>query len=746
MKLTSVFLLLMLLSACRPKAQPLVVPDIPEPPQQRAAWLSSTNSISADVLSAATSLFDEGLADPRGCEYREVEIHIGEVWRGDGGTMKTHGWVLPSFSNSNQSFTVCWNGLIYPTVSVGEQANLQSDMEAFISAATTNRSRMSMDLYGRAFPEKTSVATGSVLPIKACLLLRLGENDLADKVWNACNTSFQKQNPTQEQSKDPYLMLAGDWAWSLFDRTICAHMRGDVPLALVSARKLTKIQPLIEAEAAKRGFPHPQSFGNGMQKPKEQPYLPFLDQLPQLLADLERRAHEPKQKSIIEIGLTNFPSQSKRIAALIEDLDLVNARQWGQPGGVALSSDPIVAALIQEGDASVEPLLDCLEDDKRFTCSVSFGRDFFRNRNVLPVSSAAKSALQQIMHAEFRDGAKEIRAYWKQNKGLKLEDRWYATLQDDRVGAERWAEAAGNITQPDNVVGVPRTGYSRINPAPTNQPVHMRGESLRGKTNPSVSELLARRALEVVSTGPSYSPFPLHTACEIGLCLASWDVHVSGSTAKQLVDDCRSAMASSDQQGSWTVQRLGSFIGKLTLARVQAGDNNALEDYAAWLKTMSPDKLETYLPDSLEPMTQFSHGKVIQTVTDDLFNNPASPWSKLPWKQTAGFNPVESDLTKVPAFRQLLVRELDKKDIIGSMEYFRPDTISYSLKDFGGGTRGFPWPETEQPAIGTKVDIRQCDWIAFSLSNAKRIPFFNPFAPVEKRDEAIKNAKVELIK
>jgi hypothetical protein len=35
------------------------------------------------------------------------------------------------------------------------------------------------------------------------------------------------------------------------------------------------------------------------------------------------------------------------------------------------------------------------------------------------------------------------------------------------------------------------------------------------------------------------------------------------------------------------------------------------------------------------------------------------------------------------------------------------------------------------------------DW-AWSLSNAKRIPLFNPFAPVEKRDQSIQNAKAWL--
>jgi hypothetical protein len=93
-------------------------------------------------------------------------------------------------------------------------------------------------------------------------------------------------------------------------------------------------------------------------------------------------------------------------------------------------------------------------------------------------------------------------------------------------------------------------------------------------------------------------------------------------------------------------------------------------------------------------------------------------------------------LVKLPAFHKLLARELDKKEVVGSMEYFRPDTISYSINGSGGGWRGLKMPGGEQPAIGTKVEIRQRDWIAFSLSNAKQIPFFNSFALVEKRDEA----------
>ena len=128
-------------------------------------------------------------------------------------------------------------------------------------------------------------------------------------------------------------------------------MRGNEELALATARMLAAAQPKIEAEAAKRGFPRQQYYDTPRQG-KDRPYLDFLEQLPQLRADLERREREGERAST---GLTNLAGQSARIAALIRDLDLVQARQWSQPGGVNTGEDPVVGALIQEGDAAVEP-------------------------------------------------------------------------------------------------------------------------------------------------------------------------------------------------------------------------------------------------------------------------------------------------------------------------------------------------------------------------------------------------------
>jgi hypothetical protein len=583
------------------------------------------------------------------------------------------------------------------------------------------------------------------------LLLRCGETDAALTNWapgeryvNDYQARKSALSGDNLQDYDPYLEIAEDWAWALFDRTLCAHMRADVALALVTARKLEKVQPKIEAEAIRRGFPRP-PYGDTAKHDKERPYLYFLDQLPQVVADLDRRARDPKQKNVIETGVTNIANQTKRIAALIEDLDLVQARQWGQPGMVNLAEDPIVAALIQEGDAAVGPLIDCLETDKRLTRSVGFSRDFHRDRVVIPASSAARSALQMILRVQFRS-AGEFRAYWKENKGMKLEERWYSILKDDRAGKEQWLQAARSIMQPENISGVPGGPFYTQRPPAAGEKPKPHGEALRVKKNPSLTELLSKRAnfvaAEATKQDQSMGVEAIRGGCEFVAVLSEWESPSVAVVPAQIL-----MRHSITLWPNWTTfimsngHDLARYIPQLTQIRVRGGDTNALAEYSAWVRAADAEKVDQYALEAFDPLLKNASEPTAKSVAEWLFNDAASPWSQLPWKRVSFHNPVESDLIKVPAFGHLVSRELERREIVGSMEYFRPNTVSYNLKDFGGGSRGCTWPESESPAIGAKVEVRHCDWIAWSLSNAKRIPFFNPFAPMEKRDEAIANAR-----
>jgi hypothetical protein len=68
---------------------------LPEPPRQHAAWRADT-TVPANLLSAVETLFEQGFPDPRGCEYREIEVEVSGVWSSKSALVKTRGWVLPS--------------------------------------------------------------------------------------------------------------------------------------------------------------------------------------------------------------------------------------------------------------------------------------------------------------------------------------------------------------------------------------------------------------------------------------------------------------------------------------------------------------------------------------------------------------------------------------------------------------------------------------------------------------------------
>ena len=711
--------------ACRGNLQ------LPEPPQQHKSWHADA-SVPTNILSAVETLFAQGFPDPRGCEYREIEVEVSGVWDGKSSLIKTHGWVLPKKSGTNH-FAICWNGLVYPIAKISAPASLHAEITNTVRLPGM-RPGWDWQHSSAAGEQQTIFFTGAGTT-RLLLLLRSGEIAAALKTWTPFLPRYRFSDGSERVINtnvnliDPYLEFASDWTWALFDRIICAHMRGDEALALATARQLAEVQPKIEAEAAKRGF-HRQQYYDSPRQGKEKPYLEFLEQLPQLLADLERREKKGPRVSVIQSGLQNITNQMERIAALIRDLDLVQAHQWGQPGGINLAEGSAVAALIQEGDAAVEPLLDCLDNDKRLTRSVGFGRDFFRGRTVIPVNSAAGTALQAILHAGFGGKVSEIRAYWDKYKNLKLEHRWYAILNDDAANS-RWLEAAGNIVQPENIATYPY-GFSVVKPAPTNAPVRLRGEILRSKSNPSLSELMARRALEVPKENPN--AYDISSACQMGLHLAVWDKQAAGPVVKTLAKRCRTVMEYSGQQ-------LGGLLTKLSLARAQAGDADAFEEYAAWLPTTSPEQMGFSILECLEPLKQFPTNTSLESAAEKMFAGTNSAWGRLPWPQTGSESPASSALVKVPAFRRLLVRELYRKEVRGSVSWQASGMVNYSMSNYMSGSFSYAFPESSQITNGTSAELRWCDWIALSLANGKHIPPFNPFAPVEKRDDSIEAAK-----
>ncbi len=731
---------------------------LPIAPQQKLPWTPPAGF--PDPLVAATStLFDQGLADPRGCAYRQISIGIGNAGDGDSGVIQTHGWVLPQTQDdakSAQRFAVCWNGLVYPVALVGASADLAADVKSLLEKDAADRAasakgdpaRRFFRVFENATPEITAVATDSVLPIKECLLLRLGEDDLAHRYWDAlAEDTTSNLNNIKASLRDPYALLADEWAWAMFDRSLTAHMRGDDHLSLVDAQQLTALQPLIEAEDRKHGY---QDYPSGGIHTADQPFLLFLAPLPRLLADEERRVADTTAPPALAT-IQAMPDQKARIAALIQDLDQVSARQMMQPGGVSPDSDPIVLALVNEGDTAVEPLIHAVADDKRLTRSVGFGRSFFQGRDLVSVSSAAYAALVDILHTyEFgptpessdnlADTAAAIQVYWDKYKSQSLTERWYGVLADDAASPAQWLEAAGQIVGPnDEEIRSNEVAYG-LRPNGSVLPMH--GEALRDGHQPSVSDLMARRvrdlaAVAVTHANSSEQVFDMQNAATMVLDLAAWDM----LSARPLLRDQFHAeqQTLSDWEGKVDISWDTTVLPKLTLARMRGGDPDALPDYLAWLQTVDLKYLPPFsLSDIFAPLWESPNNPGVQQTAQALFGASHSSWMPLHQARPGMSDDaldylLESPLLRVEAFRRMVLAALTDNTNIGTITVGGPEPLNTRYD------QDAKWPKTPQ-----EISLRRCDLYAWYLSHLDAMPDFRYGWPIAKKDAAILQSAAQL--
>ncbi|MHC4253118.1 MAG: hypothetical protein ACYS9X_28700, partial [Planctomycetota bacterium] len=634
--------------------------SIPAPPEQESPWAPPETELPEVFVTATAKLFAQGLADPRGCEYREIEVGTGSCWSGDAGVVRIHGWVLPVKRRVGQRFAVCWNGLVYPVVTLGAEADCRADVEALLKedrafvekqlarheerearrrekATAAGREHHSFPphiRYNHAIAEPGGVSHESMLPLKAALVLRLGHADLAERIWSQWHAGWEKK--VQE---DPYVSLARDWTWSLFDRAVCAHMRRDDRLALLSARPLAQVRGAVEAEAGLRGPERNRHHLTG----QDRFHLDFLGQLPDVLADQERRNSEPKR--VRRTSPDKLP-KFERIAARIEMLDEVAERQWGQPGSVSIGAAAVVKALVKEGDDAVGPLLKCLEEDTRLTRSVQLGRSFHRGRTIIGVYETAYAALGGILRSgRFGEGtshydlttggmagrrviAAKIRAYWEKHRDVSVWERRYRILADDDATPKQWLEAARGIVHPVDVKVTFGDAWVTVPHRKPGEVPKLSGEPLRDRRRPTVAELMAKRVDILSNHGPpgSRREFAMHKACDIALCLAKWDIVAAFPTLRWQVRRCRERMAGHVEDVPSTIEAYALYIADLTLERARGGDKSALKEYAEWIRTILPKSIGSYTLNALKPIWRHPDHPATAEAAEWLFNDEESPW------------------------------------------------------------------------------------------------------------------------
>jgi hypothetical protein len=701
-----------------PSAEQLSLPftgdGLPQPPQQKTPWTAPKTTLPPNFVAAVTLLFEQGMADPRGCEYRQIGVMVGETTVGHSDIVRTHGWVFSGKRGDRFNFAVCWDGLVYPLAELGDVADVRADVQAVLEAA---QDPTLLRYEGRRYTgEGHSVWYEDLDLLQTGLLLRFGEVALAEKLWKVLHRPRKGESqPNAEQEGDYYLTLADQWAEAQFELAVSAHLRGDDGLALARCRQLSTFAEAARPEMKKR---LPEA------KEDDRPPLAFLAQLPQLLADQESR-HKQARNPVVCIGRGKEPNQAKRIAALIDRLDEVTARQTMTKGGVEFWNDTIVRALVREGEPAVEPLLACLENDQRLTRSV-LSRDYLMGvhwaadavlAGILgPLDFAPVLPLGQPQDVE-RNARKaravSIRAFHQKNPGKTPADYWFGVLADDTVYATNWLSASSHLVWPGTASFYngtlsygPQFGHK---PSDRGKQWAIAGELLRRKQNPSLTELFLKRIGQLKE---------LDKRLDMTRDLTRWDAKAAVPVLTELA------------KGYHETGDISHYV-ELLEARVKADDQTALNEYVAWICTLNPSGLRSHAarPCFRLMWLRRDHPGIAEAA-DALFADQRSPW--VGWfREEAGGGLLATPLLYLPAFRKLALALLANKADYGQVTVAPYRQLSIQLPR-SLTVQGWRSSDPLLPEETVTRTFRTCDYAAWligtGLEGAPRCELYWPEA------------------
>ncbi|MDI1451002.1 hypothetical protein [Polyangium sp. 6x1] len=723
-----------------PPPWPFADTVLPAPPAQgKPTDPGPRPGLPEGLVHAAEMLFRLGIADPRGLPYHEVAITLTTQPEGPGETVATKGFVLPG-PEGGPRFGVLWNGLVYPLVSVGRAADLRADVQSLRASdkhicekLAAHLPEMPCSRTRGPRPEIHSHKLEQILPMHAAILVQLGEDALARSLWQTWIAGGGPDDTPEVsgRERDIFERLAGHFLEVLRDRGLWAHVRGDDSLALASLRGLARLAPALSARAPVLA--------------SREPTVESLAAPPGLLlADQEMRAARKAPKGLPE----PLPAEpAARVAALVAALGEVREPVFGRPGSQGqVLADPILRALLAEGEAAVLPLAEALSTDERYTRSIWYeahGIVLFTVRDVaeialdtlaadLPLAPAPPDETRPQKAERFKQAAEKFQS-------IPADERWYRELADETAGPARWGRAAMRIVGPTDAP-LRRSDASdflalfvRVDGPPK---PHFAG--LSSRKNPSVTELLARR-MKQLAAGKAHGN--LRASCEMGVLLALWDPKGAARPLREIAETLRKG--ANDDKDADAADELRPCLSVLFVARGASGDEKAFDEYASWIREIDPATVPlrgATLSTLLAPLALRPTRPSIVASGRAMFGAKTSPWA-LRFRRGERDDLLDPDLLPIPGMRELVLAALEDRTAIGAIELDAYGEATWGRDGDGEFDREHEQVDPRDPgaaASNTKMPLRACDRFAGIL--ARRIDSAAPFRMYwiePRRDDAI---------
>lgn len=704
----------------------------PTPPMQTRAWDAKQSEFPPEFSASVADIFDLGLADPRGCEYRVVKR--APVAGVDLSALpELHAFVLPADDNAER-FAVTWRGLVTRIHSVGSPADLVGDMQLLGRARGPNRGVFDREPHRS---QLYAIGEGEPLVLKAALLLRLGHSNLAKTLWDLARISVDRSTLAKHQA-DPYFVISQAWLRAAAAHAREAHVAGDDPMARWAVGRVLAAHTRAQASAAARSL-------TDVDAP------PMIDQvsLERLKADQLRRAGRTSPpRTLAELAALPVDAQVAGLIGLLDEMR-DGMSSWGSVS--IRPTDPVVEALIAAGPAAVLPLIDAIEHDRRLSRMLQRGRSI-NTAKVLGVAPIALQILYGIIDVDLVMSRTEtsrldddkalrtavaatLRGHWAKVKGKPVEQTWWDVLSDDTATPQQWLAAAESIARPSDVTV---RGHNTMVPLrKAGAPITPRGEALRASLGDAVRIKMVERAQAIESAtdlGPGRCLMMKH--------VVAWDPAAT-AVFTAYVDELHAGWSALDDNHA---MQLVNCLAQLTDQRLLRGDRTAAEDYARWLQDV-PRAHVTSPASALSPMLADPTLPAMQRLAEHLFATSTSSW--LPLMLPAGKTLPEQDFTDermlaVPEIRKRIVAELD----------LQHEVARFEVTADGGAMIRSPWSGGQgpigpsKPPVGAKGPLRYCDVLATGLIAREGVGDRHPFQwhwSKRRRNAAIKALKTRLV-